>query len=72
MALNTVQCFSPKSQSKWVQMHHVNKFTSFQESNIVWGGISPSKLDRIFRIQKRAYKVVLGCSVDTFLIARKI
>ena len=47
-------------------MHHVNKFTSFKESNIVSGGISPSKLDRIFRIHKRAYKVILGCNVDTF------
>ena len=27
--------------------------------NIVWGGTSPSNLDRIFRLQKRACKVIL-------------
>ena len=32
--------------------------------NIVWGGTSPSNLDRIFRLQKRACKVILDYNVD--------
>ena len=39
-------------------------FFSIDYCNIVWGGTSPSNLDRIFCLQKRACKVILDYNVD--------